>query len=151
MKNKIKYLILVSIFITIFFSSISSTNASKISDILNINLWVEEIEYKLSELPDRNFTNSTLQKKYIEMQITNRILTKSFYKEYKNWNIDYYTTKWIIKNHNNFIHNTEMLFTYLELKIKNPKYIDVDQKIIDSYSQMRTNLNRINFLYNRSK
>jgi hypothetical protein len=151
MKNKIKDLLLISIFISILFSSIWFTNAQKMNDVLNIHFWVEKIEYELSELPKRNFRNSKLQEKYTEMKILNKILTNAFYKEYTNWNIDYYTTKWIIKNHQNLIYHTKKLFTYFELKIENSKYVEVDEKILNSYSQIRISYNRIIFLYNKSK
>jgi len=154
MINKVKYLILISIFISILFSSIWLTNANnrwEIDKILNIKFWVEQIEYKLSQLPKRTFKNKNIQSKYNQMRKLNKILTQAFYKKYQSWNIDYYTTKWIILNHKKFIYQTSQLFTYIEIKLQNPKYIDIDEKIINSYSQMRISYNRINFLYNRSK
>lgn len=153
MYNKIKYLVLFSIFISTLFSSIWLTNASRweIDKILNLKFWVEQIEYKLSELPERTFKNKAVQSKYNYFRKVNKILTQNFYKEYTSWNIDYYTTKWIIINHQKFIYQTSQLFTYIELKLKNPKYIDINEKIINSYSEMRISYNRINFLFKRSK
>ena len=157
MKNKIKYLVLVSILISSIFSSISLTNASRweLDKILNIKYWVEQIEYKLSELPEKKFTNKIVQKKYNQLRKINKILTQKFYEEYKKWNIDYYTTKWIIINHKNFVYQTTKLFQYIEIKLANPKnkiiQDEVNQKIINSYSQMRISYNRIIFLFNRSQ
>ncbi len=157
MKNKIKYLILVSIFISTIFSSIWLTNASRweIDKILNIKFWVEQIEYKLSELPAKTFKNRKIQAKYNNVRKINQILTNAFYKEYTAWNIDYYTTKWIIINHKRFIFQTYKLFEYIEIKLENPKskviQREMNQKIINSYSQMRISYNRIQFLFHRSK
>jgi len=153
MYNKIKYLVLFSIFISTLFSSIWLTNASRweIDKILNLKFWVEQIEYKLSELPERTFKNKAVQSKYNYFRKVNKILTKLFYKEYTSWNIDYYTTKWIIINHQKFIYQTSQLFTYIELKLKNPNYIDINEKIINSYSEMRISYNRMIFLFKRSK
>ena len=153
MKNKIKYLISSILLIFIFFSSISFTNASrwKLDKLLNIKFWVEQIEYKLLELPNRTFTNTKIQVKYNKIKKINRILTQKFYEEYEKWNIDYYTTKWIIKNHKYFIHNINILFTYFESKIKYPKNKSLNNSIINTYSQIRINYNRISFLYNRSQ
>jgi len=153
MYNKIKYLVLFSIFISTLFSSIWLTNASRweIDKILNLKFWVEQIEYKLSELPERTFKNKAVQSKYNYFRKVNKILTQNFYKEYTSWNIDYYTTKWIIINHQKFIYQTSQLFTYIELKLKNPKYIDINEKIINSYSEMRISYNRMIFLFKRSK
>lgn len=142
------------IFIFIIFSSISSTNANnrwEIDKILNIKFWVEQIELKLSQLPIKKFNNNKLQKKYDYFRKVNIILNKKIYKKYKSWELDYYTTKWIITNHENLIYHTSKLFQYLEIKIKNPRYIDFDDKIINSYYQMRNSYNRINFLYKRSR
>jgi len=157
MKNKIKYLILVSIFISTIFSSIWLTNASRweIDKILNINFWTEQIEYKLSELPVKSFKNKSIQAKYNKMRKINKILTQKFYEEYTAWNIDYYTTKWIILNHQKFIFQTTKLFQYIEMKLENPKsriiQREVNEKIINSYSQMRMSYKRISFLFHRSK
>ena len=152
MYNKIKYLIFYSIFISLFFSSFWLANARwEIDKILNIKFWVEQIEYKLSELPKRTFKNKTVQAKYDKMRQLNKTLTKLFYKGYTSWNIDYYTTKWIIINHQKFIFHTSQLFTYIELKLKNPKHIDINEKIINSYSEMRISYNRIIFLLKRRK
>jgi len=153
MYNKIKYLVLFSIFISTLFSSIWLTNASRweIDKILNLKFWVEQIEYKLSELPERTFKNKAVQSKYNYFRKVNKILTQNFYKEYTSWNIDYYTTKWIIINHQKFIYQTSQLFTYIELKLKNPNYIDINEKIINSYSEMRISYNRMIFLFKRSK
>lgn len=149
-----KKIILHIIFISILFSSISLTNANnrwEIDKILNIRFWVEQIELKLSQLPKKKFSNNKLQKKYDYFRKVNIILNQKIYKKYKSWELDYYTTKWIITNHENLIYHTSKLFQYLEIKIKNPRYIDFDDKIINSYYQMRNSYNRINFLYKRSR
>ncbi|MDQ7010118.1 MAG: hypothetical protein Q9M94_07575 [Candidatus Gracilibacteria bacterium] len=154
MRNTIKYLILSSIVITTFFSSIGLTNAGnrgEIDKILNIKFGVEQIEFILSTLPEKTFKNKELQEKYDYFRKVNKILTQGFYKKYKAGDIDYYTTKGIIINHEKFIYQTTKLFQYLEIKIENPKYVDIDEKIINSYYQMRNNYNRINFLYSRSQ
>ena len=142
------------IFIFMIFSSVLSTNASnrwEIDKILNIRFWVEQIELKLSQLPKKKFKNKILQKKYDYFRKVNTILNQKIYKKYKSWELDYYTTKWIITNHENLIYHTSKLFQYLEIKIKNPRYIDFNDKIINSYYQMRNSYNRINFLYKRSR
>jgi len=144
----------IILFLTIILLTIQITSASsrwQIDKILNIKFWVEQIEYKLSELPAKNFKSKILQAKYNQMRIINKALTWYFYKAYTAWKIDYYTTKWIIINHKKFIYNTSKLFEYLELKLENPNYIDIDEKIINSYSQMRISYNRIRFLFNRSQ
>jgi hypothetical protein len=153
-----KKIILTILFISTLFSSIWLTNANnrwEIDKILNLKFWVEQIEYKLSELPKKIFKNKAVQNKYNYFKKINKILTSKFYDEYKAWNIDYYTTKWIILNHQKFIYNTTKLFEYIEIKLENPKskitQREINEKIINSYSQMRINYNRINFLFHRSK
>jgi len=153
-----KKIILTIIFISTIFSSIWLTNANnrwEIDKILNINFWTEQIEYKLSELPLKNFQNKYVQTKYNKMRKINKILTQKFYEEYKAWNIDYYTTKWLILNHKRFIYNTSKLFDYIEIKLYHPnsKIIqrEANEKIINSYSQMRINYKRISFLFHRSE
>jgi len=151
-----KKIILTILFISTIYSSIWITNASRweIDKILNISFWVEQIEYKLSELPIKNFNNKSIQIKYDNMRKLNKILTTKFYDEYTAWNIDYYTIKWIITNHQNFIYQTYKLFEYIEIKDENPNSIaiqkEVNDKIINSYSQMRISFNRINFLFYRN-
>ena len=148
-----KKIVLLIISIWFFLSNYLFVNASEwqIEKILNLNFAVEQIEYKLSELPNKNFRNSKVQAKYNQIQQINKVLTNEFYKKYKSWDIDYYTTKWVIKHHQKFIYNTWKLFEYIEIKLKNPHYIDINDNIIDSYSQMRMSFNRIKHLYSLSK
>jgi len=148
-----KKIVLFIISIWILFSSSLFANAGewKIEKVLNLNFAVEQIEYKLSELPNKKFKNSKVQAKYNQIQILNKVLTQEFYRKYKSWDIDYYTTKWIIKHHKIFIYNTWKLFEYIGIKLKNPNYIDINDNIINSYSQMRMSFNRIKHLYSLSK
>ncbi len=148
-----KKIVLLIISIWILLSNSLFVNASEwqIEKILNLNFAVEQIEYKLSTLPNKKFKNPKVQAKYNQMQKINKVLTNEFYKKYKSWDIDYYTTKWIIKNHRLFIHHTQKLFEFIEKKLKNPKYVMVNNDIIESYSQMRMSFNRIKYLYSLSK
>ena len=151
-------IIISIILISSFLSAIWLTNANnrwEIDKILNIKFWVEQIEYKLSELPKKTFKNKIVQAKYNYFRKINKILTQKFYSEYEKWNIDYYTTKGIITNHQNFIYQTSKLFQYIEIKLENSKSSitqrEINRKIINSYSQMRISYNRINFLFKRSQ
>ncbi len=148
-----KKIVLLIISLSTVFTSSISVNAweGTIEQMLNLPYAIEQIEYKLSALPEKTFSNSAVQKKYNEIKDINKVLTDEFYRKYKAWDIDYYTTKGIITNHKLFIYNTGKLFEYIEKKLENPNYVMIDENIIDSYSQMRININRIKYLYSVAK
>ncbi|MCD5380739.1 hypothetical protein LR004_02325 [Candidatus Gracilibacteria bacterium] len=148
-----KKIVLLIISLSTVFTSSISVNAGEgtIEQMLNLPYAIEQIEYKLSALPEKTFSNSAVQKKYNEIKDINKVLTDEFYKKYKAGDIDYYTTKGIITNHKLFIYNTGKLFEYIEKKLENPNYVMIDENIIDSYSEMRININRIKYLYGVAK
>jgi hypothetical protein len=88
---------LISLIIVTFivFSSVSHTFAKQgqIEKIINLEFAVESIEFSLSKLPKRAFSNQKVEDKYNHLKQTNELLIKTFNERYQKGKIDYYTAK----------------------------------------------------------
>ena len=122
-----------------------------LGNIINLDFASEQIGYKLLELPNRSFDNTQIQGKYNQLQQMNLLLIEGFYKQYRLWKIDYYSTQGIITAHQKFVYYAGQLFTHLDMKTQFPDDIEVDENIIRSYNHMRTSYRKVQALYNNSK
>ena len=134
-----KKIILSIIVVTIFFSSLSNTFASEwyIERLFDMNYWVEKATLDLSELDYIQFNNSKYKNMYYEFKTADGILRKEFIKKYRNSEYSYYQINWIITNYNNFIYHINKFFYYLKLNERGYNSKELDNAIINSYTNMR--------------
>ena len=74
------------------------------------------------------------------------LLKAEIIRKYKNWDFDYYQTKWIITNYKNFVYYTNMFFYNLRIFELNPWEKDAINLILDSYNYMRSYYSRMKSL-----
>ncbi len=130
------------------FSTWNNTFASNgaFEKLLWINASLEKIDISLQSLEKRNIKNEKLKWIYDKFIFIDNALKWEITKQYQNGRFDYYATKGIIKNHWLFVYYVDQLIDYLELKVNNPESKDLDENIINSYSNIRIYYNKMRYL-----
>lgn len=146
---------------SLIFSTLNNTFALEewyseweIEKILNLTNWPEITKLELIKINTYNFKWSKFLKMQSAMINYDRKLKDKIETNYKNWIFSYTKMNWIINEYDFFIYN---LNKYLEWnrKLEKYSYLKKDTNVLkyidDSYSQMRTHINRLKYLVYEEK
>lgn len=114
-----------------------------ISELLDLNEWVEKLDIELVNIDNIYFKDKDTQNTFDLFKKTSETLKNEIIRKYENWDFEYYQTKWIITNYKLFVYHTNEYFKYKKLKEKYPNDKEVDNFILKNYSLMRVHFNRI--------
>lgn len=143
MKNLVYTIIWIIIFFSIF--NYSTANYGWVNNkewyiekLLDLNYWIEEYKFQINDLEYIYFYDINSQKMYDDFRTAEQTLKSEFLRKYRNWEIDYYTMNWIVKNFNLFVYHTNKLFKYISIKEIKSDYKELDIAILKNYENSRS-------------
>lgn len=145
-----KFIATIIVFISIFSTS-SATFASDepiFERLLDLNHWIEEYDLQLAHLDEMYFFDRNLQNMHNEFQQANEKIKKEIIMYYRQGRFTNYQTQGIVRAQKNFVYYTNQVFRHMRYKELDPKYADVDGRILDNYRKARSSYNKIKQVIN---
>lgn len=136
-----KYLVVLIISLSLFFSSITNSFAEEsfIDNLLNISYQPEEINLNLTEIKNITYKQDKYNTLYKKLKKVNYILKSGIIKNYKDWKYDYYKTNWIINSYNNLIFYINDFLLLLKFKEENNNYWEINSALYKTSLNIRSN------------
>jgi uncharacterized protein YjbI with pentapeptide repeats len=105
----------IILFLSIF-SIVNLTNADFFEQTLDLNNWLENINFHTVKLTNFNLRDKVKQRQFEKIKKVNPLIKKAILRQYNNKKFNYYQTQSIIKNYNNFLYYTNKYFEALKDK-----------------------------------
>lgn len=121
-------------------SSISCVNANEgfLGEMLQINTGTEVFKLEnIPSIPTVRFSNPAVAKTHSKFRQVDTVLRNEFIKQYQNGDISYYQMQDLIENYGKFVYYTGKTFEYISENEKHSRSTEVQEAILNSYSNMR--------------